>query len=527
MSVGVLVAVVLAAVVALTPVAQRLGLPQPVVLTVFGVGVGLVPGTDPLPIDPQYVLPAVLPPLLFAATLRGTVEQFRRDARPIALLAAGLTVASAGAVAVVAHGLGLGWGPAVVLGAVVSPPDPVAATSVARRLSLPPRLVTLLEGEGLFNDATALVLYGVAVSALVTGQVTAGGVALGLVLAVVVGVAVGLVGGWLMRWTLSVLHHEAAETTLTVSVPFATYLIADRLQGSGVLAVLTLGLYLRSRGHSSITSGGWLLGRSVWRFLDYLVTSIVFVLVGIELTAVLERGPVNGSLAILASAVVAVLIVLRLAWIYPAVRLVRFSRDGEVRVPYGAREALVAGWAGMRGVVTVAATLDIPTRTAAGAALPGRATILIVALATVLFTLVVQGLTLPGLVRLLKVGSASDDRAKAAALRRRAAEAALEAVHGAAAERGIPDVVHRAAAERYESDLRAQEAVDAALAAHGDEDEGDVDADYTEALRHLTRLASDAEREVVLQARVSGEVSVEVADDVLTRVESRALRELE
>ncbi len=527
MATALLAAAVLAGVVALTPVAGRLRLPLPVVLTLFGLVLGLLPWTGPLEINPEHVLPVVLPPLLFAATLRATVQQFRRDAGPIALLAGGLTLATAGAVAVVAHALGLGWGEAVVAGAIVSPPDPVAATSVARQLALPPRLITLLEGEGLFNDATALVLYGVAVSALVTGEVTAGGVAWRLLLAVVVGTAVGLAAGWATRRALALLHSDAAETALTVSVPFGVYLLADHFEGSGVLAVLALGLYLRARGHAAITSGGWLLGRAVWRFLDYLVTSVVFVLLGLELTAVLGRATLDTAVVLLTAAVLATIVGLRMLWVQPAVRLVRGGSAGDRSRPLGPREGVVAGWAGMRGVVTVAAALSLPREAAGGDELPGRSIVVLLSLSVVLITLVVQGLTLPIVVRRLGVGVTRDERAEADRLRRRAAEAGLRAVHAAGREDGVPEVVHRAAAQRYESELSAQQAIEEALVPPRDDSSGaGPDEGYARALGHLARAASEAEREVVLEARASGEVSVEVADEVLTRVEARALRDL-
>ena len=188
-------AVMLAGIVVLTPLAPRVRVPLPVLLTVFGLALPLLPSAPRLSIDPALILPAVLPPLLFAATQRSTAHEFRESARPILLLAVGLTVATAAVVAVVAHQAGLSWGPAWVLGAVVSPPDPVAATAVARRLSLPGRLVTVLEGEGMFNDATALVLYQLGVLAVVTGHVTAVDVGWGLLLAVAVGAGVGFAAG--------------------------------------------------------------------------------------------------------------------------------------------------------------------------------------------------------------------------------------------------------------------------------------------------------------------------------------------
>lgn len=513
-------ALILAGIVVLTPLAGRLRVPLPVLLTIFGLALPLLPSAPRLSVDPALILPAVLPPLLFAATQRSTAHEFRESARPILLLAVGLTVATATVVAVVAHQAGLAWGPAWVLGAVVSPPDPVAATAVARRLSLPGRLVTVLEGEGMFNDATALVLYQLGVLAVVTGHVTVLDVGWSLLLAVVVGVGVGFAAGTLTRWALSALHDAAAETTVTVAVPFVAYLVADQLHGSGVLAVLVLGLYLRSYGHPSLSSGGWLLGRAVWRYADYLITSIVFVLIGFELTAVLEDSQVDVASLRLAAWVVALLVVVRFAWMFPAAALARFRRRRRlVAIPYGARETAIVAWAGMRGVVTVATALALPFLTDAGEPFPDRHQIVFVALSCVLVTLVLQGLTLAPLVKALHVGGEVASKQDVARLRRQAIAAALDSVEATVAERDVPDPVRRAVTLQYRGYLAAQEALGAARTPAGE-------ADFSADLDRLLRRASEAEREVVLRARRRGEVSPDVADEVLHDVETRAVRDL-
>lgn len=511
-------AVILAGIVVLTPLAGRVRVPLPVLLTIFGLALPLLPSAPRLSFDPALILPAVLPPLLFAATQRSTAHEFRESARPILVLAVGLTVATAAVVAVVAHQAGLAWGPAWVLGAVVSPPDPVAATAVARRLSLPGRLVTVLEGEGMFNDATALVLYQLAVLAVVTGHVTAVDVGWGLLLAVAVGVAVGFAAGALTRWALSALHDAAAETTVTVAVPFVAYLVADQLHGSGVLAVLVLGLYLRSYGHPALTSGGWLLGRAVWRYADYLITSIVFVLIGFELTAVLEDSRVDAASLELAAWVVAVLVVVRFGWMFPAAALAQVRRRFRlVAMPYGVRETTVVAWAGMRGVVTVATALALPLLTDQEQPFPDRHLIVFVALTCVLVTLVVQGLTLAPLVKALHVGGDAATAQDVVRLRRRAITAALDTVRATIADSAVPDPVRRAVTLQYQGYLAAQDALGVARA---------PEADYSDELDQLLRRASEAEREVVLRARREGAVSPEVADEVLHDVETRALRDL-
>jgi len=510
---------VVVGVVVLTPLADRIRVPQPILLLVYGLVLALVPGLPELQVDANLVLPVVLPPLLFAATQRTTIQQFRDAATPIVLLAVGLTVATAALVAVVAHLAGLPWAAAAVLGAIVSPPDPVAATAVGRRLRLPERMVTILEGEGLFNDATALVLYKVAVAVAVTGEFSALSAGFDLLLAVVVGVGLGLLLGWLTRLALSVLHVATAETTVTIAAPFVAYLSAERLGGSGVLAVLALGLYLRHRGHSALTASGWVLGRSVWDYADYLISSLVFVLLGFELTVVIEHTSTDVNTLGLVAMVLVTVVLLRPLWLFPAVAIARASaRRRQLNVPYGWRETAVVSWAGMRGVVTVATAVALPTTSSQGA-LWWRDAVVLTGLGCVLATLVVQGLTLTPLVKLLKVGSETDERADVRGLRRRAIEAALKRLRQEPGD----DIALEVVLQSYQARLDAQLALSHAL--HGGTEEpenSDRSVELESRLREVFQLASAAERELVLIQRTSGEVSPAAADEVMLEIELRA-----
>jgi Na+/H+ antiporter len=505
-------------VVVLTPVADRIGVPQPVLLTVYGLLVGLVPAVPAPDLPPEVILPLVLPPLLFAATQATSLRDLRGAVGPILRLAVGLTVATAALVMVVGHVLGLPWAVAAVLGAVVSPPDPVAASAVAGRLHLPSRLVTILEGEGQFNDATALVLYQLSVAAVVAGGVTVGEVGLGLLLAVVGGAVLGLAGGWLTRRALGLLHDPAAETTVTIAVPFALYLLAEEVRASGVLAVLVAGLYLRATTSRELTSAGWLLGRSVWQYVEFAVSGLLFGFLGVELTSVLEETPGladPGTLAV-AAAVVAVLVLSRAVVMFAAAgTAVRRRRRARPATPFGWRESCVASWAGMRGVVTVATALALPMTVDDGAPFPARNEVVLVALLVVLVTLVGQGLTLAPLIRRLGVAAEGDVRADVRSLQQRVTEAALEQVRRAD---DVPPEVRAAVLQQYESRLtyrgHVQELVDGP---RGGERAG-------EHLRSLLARATEAEREAVLEARRSGRVSPAAADDVLFDIEARALR---
>jgi CPA1 family monovalent cation:H+ antiporter len=511
-----LVGALIAGVIVLTPLAAKVRVPQPVLLTIFGLGLALVPGTPELRVDPQLILPVVLPPLLFAAAQRTTVQQFRHHAVPVLLLAVGLTVATAAVVAVVAHLAGLPWTVAFVLGAIVSPPDPVAATAVARRLRLPERLVSVLEGEGLFNDAAALVIYKTAVAATVVGTFSTLTLGRELLLSLVVGTLLGLALGWLTRWALLALVDASAETTVVGVMPFAAYLLAEELHGSGVLAVLAFALFLRSRGHTATTSRGWLLGRAVWAYAEFLITSLVFALVGYALVKVGSRETVTADTVRLAVAVLVAVVLFRPVWIFA----VSWAARGRHGTPAGWRECTVASWSGMRGVVTVATALALPLAVDGGGAFPHRDQVVIAALACVLVTLVVQGLTLPLLVHRLGVAEDDDDAHEAADLRRRAAEAALDHVRMITAD-GVRDSVREAALREYEGYVAAQAAI-ADVRSPGDPDPGaasDAERD---------RVLSDAiavERDFVLSALHAGRASAGAADEALRDIERRAVRD--
>src|SRR3954452_12978588 len=435
--------------VVLTPLAERIGVPQPVLLTIYGLLLGLAPFIPAPDLPPDLILPLVLPPLLFAATQSTSVVELRRAARPILGLAVGLTLGTAVLVAVVGHLLGLPWAVAIVLGGIVAPPDPVAATAVAGRLKLPPRLVTILEGEGQFNDATALVIYQLSVMAVVAGGVSIAQVGLGLLVAVAGGIAIGFAGGWLARRALGLLHEAATETTVTLAVPFALYLLCEHLGASGVLAVLVAGLFLRSTALREITSAGWLLGRSVWQFVEFAVSGLLFAFLGLEMTKVLESTSLigDGGALALAAAVVGVLVIGRAAFMFAASAAVgRRARRQDSGTPYGWRESAVASWAGMRGVVTVAIALALPQTVTNGGPFPHRDEVVLVALLVVVVTLVAQGLTLAPLIRRLGVASDADVGADVRRLHREVTAAALECIRSAP---DVPDEVRAAVLRQY------------------------------------------------------------------------------
>lgn len=513
-----LVGLLLLGVVVLTPVSDRIGVPQPVVLVLYGLVLGFIPGIPAPDVPPELILPLVLPPLLFAATQTTSVRELRDAVKPILGLAVGLTLISIGAVTVIAHAFGLPWGVAVALGAIVAPPDPVAASAVASRLRLPQRLVTILEGEGQFNDATALVVYQQSLIAIVAGSVTVLEVGRGLLVAVLGGTALGVAAGFAARYALRHLHDPASETTVTVALPFAIYLAAERLEASGVLAVVFLGLVLRSSNAREMTSAGWLLGRSVWQYTEFAVSGLVFAFLGLELVAVLGHASLlhDGTLLGLAAAVLGGLFGIRslVMSLSAAIAGRRARRQGSA-TPYGWRESAVASWSGMRGVVTVATALALPMTAAGGGELPFRGAVVVVALIVVFVTLVGQGLTLAPLIRRLGVASEVDMKADVRRLHRVATEAALDRLREA---EDVGEDVRTAVMRQYESRLGyRQNVLDLVDGDAGGEDAG-------QQLRGLLARATEAERDAVLEARRTGRVSPAAADDVLFDVEARALR---
>ncbi|CAM4177616.1 Na+/H+ antiporter [Nocardia ninae] len=385
------------------PLGRRLGVAPAVLMTVFGCVLALIPAVPDVRVAPDLILPLLLPPLLYAAARRTSWRTFAQNWSAIALQAFGLVIATAAVVAVVVHL----WHPAVplavafVLGALVAPPDPVAVGALAGRLGLPRRLVAVLEGEGLFNDVTAIVLYGIAVQAVVTGQFSAWSAALDFVVSAVVGVAVGLVFGWGGSRLMRRLDEAAWQVALGLALPFAAYRLAEAWGGSAVLAVLVCALYLTDAASDFGDSDYRLVGDSFWAIIEMLVTGIAFGLIGLELATVLrDVGPEWPRFLGVSGAVIGAVVGVRLVWLMGTWAVFgRWWRRKEADEPYTWRETMVTWWAGQRGVATVALALAVPLTTESGAAFPWRNGILFTAFALVLFTLLIQGPTLSLVVR--------------------------------------------------------------------------------------------------------------------------------
>lgn len=390
----------------LVAVARRIGIPYPILLVIGGLGIGVTPWIPNNELKPEYVFVLILPPILQSAAFFTPVRDFRTHLRSILSLAVGLVLVSTVVVAAVAHLVvdGLSWPAAFVLGAIVSPPDAVAATSVAERLGLPRWVVSILEGESLVNDATALVALRVATAAAVTGHFSLGEALWDFVTAAGFGIVVGLVVGWVVVELLVRIRDNSILIATTLLAPYAAYLAAEELfHASGVLAVVVAGL-LMGRGFfrlpdpsSRLQAGGF------WSMFIFLLNGFVFILIGAQLPEVIDRieGIDRWTLAGYAAAVSATAIAVRFAWVFltsdPALRIRRAISCFEQPERADRRELAVIGWAGMRGVVSLAAALALEPD------VPGRDLILFLTFAVILVTLVLQGLTLAPLTRWLGV----------------------------------------------------------------------------------------------------------------------------
>lgn len=432
-----LVFLLLAIVAAITVTSRRIGVPYPILMVIGGLLLGVIPGSPlSVELEPDVVLLVFLPPILFSAAYLSSPRDLWANVRPISLLAVGLVVTTTAAVAAVTMALvpDLGWPVAIALGALVSPPDAIAATTIARRLNLPRRLVVIFEGESLVNDATALTAYRLAVAAAVgTGALGVGEVTVRFATVAVGGTLVGLVVGWVAVWLLSLLDDSPVEVLLTLLVPFAAYLPAEKLGVSGVLATVTAGLLVGWRSPRVMGSNTRLLGASTWQMVVFVVNGLAFLLVGLQLPTVLRdvEGYGFGELAGMAAAICATVIVVRIAWVYPATYLPRWLVPAIARRDPAppARVPIILGWGGMRGAVSLAAALALPLQTAAGDPLPGRGLVIFLTFSVILVTLVGQGLTLPALIRALNVTDEGATEHEEVHARTVATEAALVRLH--------------------------------------------------------------------------------------------------
>ena len=495
--------------VALGWVARRLNFPYPIALVVGGAALGFLPELPQFPFDPQFILVLVLPPILYQAALLTSWRDFQANIRPIGLLAVGLVIATTLAVGATLKFVvpEIPWAAAFVLGAIVSPPDAVAATAILTRLNVPRRVVTILEGESLVNDASGLVLYKFAVAAVLTGTFSLRDASVEFVGVAIAGIVIGILVGRVFIAIHRYLGDVFIEVLMTLAVPYIAYILAESLHVSGVLAVVAAGL-VRGRYAPEIVSAEMrIIARSVWNLLTFLLTSLVFILIGLQLSGILGRleGYSTGELFLYGTLVSAVAIAVRFAWIYPASLLRRLLSTAlhEHEPASTEQELFIMSWCGMRGIVSLAAALALPLALEGGAPFPGRDLIIFLTFVVIAVTLVVQGLTLGPLIRVLGVGTDWSEHEEEQHARFALGKAAIAAIDELAKKEGTaPELAER---------IRAEFAEKIRIAPPG----GQVLTGGADVAKRLRIAAIRAERQELIRIWRENRIS----DDVLHRLE--------
>ncbi|MGZ8782607.1 MAG: Na+/H+ antiporter [Gaiellaceae bacterium] len=480
----------------------KLGIPYPILLVLGGLGLGFAPGLPAIDLPPDLVLVGVLPPLLYGAAFFTPLRDLRANVRPVGLLSVGLVLLTMVVVAVVAHEIvpDLPWAAAFVLGAVVSPTDPIAATAIMQRLGVPRRIVSIVEGESLVNDGTALVAYRFAVVATVSGSFMLWEAGLSFVLNVSGGVAVGLGVGWIVRQVRRRLDFPPAEVTISLLTGYFAYIPAELIGVSAVIAAVTAGIYLGWHTPELTTPAVRLMGESAWEIVTFMLNAILFTLIGLQLPGILDDLDAYSAADLLwwAVAVWLTVLLVRALWVAVSARLDRAP------TPPRSELALIS-WSGMRGGVSLAAALAIPLATDAGEPFPGRNLVLFLTFAVIFGTLVIQGLSLPAVIRLLRLEDDGEDEAREEAQARiHAASAGLMRLDELAEE----DWVRPDTAERIRGSYGFRRDRFAAWLDGGDD--GSIEA-RSQDFQRLRRELLNAERNAILELRRSGQISDEVA----------------
>jgi monovalent cation/hydrogen antiporter len=523
--------ILLAAVAVLATLANRINIPYPILLVLGGLVLGFVPGLPRVELEPEVVFLLFLPPLLYVSAIFTSWRDFRANLRPISLLAVGLVLMTICVVAAVAHwAIDLPWASAFVLGAIVSPTDAIAATSVAQRLGVPRRIMTILEGESLINDATGIVAYRIAVAAVVVGGFSLWQAGLQFVIGAIGGIAVGLAVGWGIIWARRhVADDPDIQNTISLLSPFTAYLLAEEpshwaweqlgLPGdfafSGVLAVVTTGLYLGRRGPYVISPETRLQGYAFWELVTFLLNGLIFALIGLQLEGIMERlsdrTPYSVSELVLYGALVSLAVILaRFLWVFPATYVPRWlSRRIRQRDPSPpVRQVTVIAWTGMRGVISLAAALALPLTTAGGEPFPGRDLILFLTFCVILATLVVQGLSLPVLIRALGLEDDGSQEQEEIEGRIQVANAALARIEELVQE----EWVREDTAERVRGVYNYRRS---RFSARFDGDDHDGLEERSAAYQRFMRDLLHAQRTTLIQLRNEGRIG----DEVMHRIE--------
>ena len=512
-----LILVLLIAVIALALLAPRLKVPYPIMLVIGGLFLGFVPGLPRFTLNPDVIFLLFLPPLVYSSAWGTSWRDFKDNLRPILTLAIGLVFFTTLIIAIVVHAIvpPMPWTTAFVLGAIVSPTDAVAATSIAQRLGIPRRIVTILENESLFNDASGLVAYQFAVMAAVTSTFSLGNAALQFVEVSIGGIAIGLAVGWVLAFVHRHLDNSTLEIVITLMTPFAAYLLADFLHVSGILATIATGLYLARKSSVLFSAQTRQQALAVWNTVVFLLNGLVFVFIGLQLRSILDTLNATSAhytvlnLVWYAIGVSIATILVRIIWVIPATYLPRllFRRVRESNLYPNWRSVAVIGWTGMRGVISLAVALSIPYSIASGKPFPERALIIFLTFSVILSTLVLQGLSLPFIIRTLGLKDDGETEREEVKARQVASHAALSRIDELIEQGLAPKDVAEHLREHYEA--RAQSIEDAANRTQ------DGQKTQYETYQHIQQETLKAAYNSVVQLRDEGAIN----DEVLHRIE--------
>jgi monovalent cation/hydrogen antiporter len=508
----------LSVVIVLSVLARRLNIPYPISFVIGGVGLAFARNLPHPHFDPDIILLVVLPPLLYSAAWTTDSLELRRNWRPISLLAFGLVIFTTIVVAVVVHAMvpGFGWPIAFTLGAIVSPPDAVAAEAIFERLAIPRRISAIILGECLVNDATALVLYRFAVAAAVMGTFSLLHAGIAFLAVAGGGVLVGLATALILEGVLRYVRTRGLDDPTTASIvsllaPYASYLPAEAFHFSGVLAAVTAGVVLSWRSRHFMDSETRILSSGVWRVLTYVLNAFAFLLIGLQLPAILlELEPHVRDYALYGLVIAVLVIVIRIVWVFPATYLPRLlSPSLRAKDPYPSwRTTTVIGWSGMRGIVSLAAALALPY-TIGDQLFPERGVTIFFTICVVFATLVLQGLTLGPLIKRLGLTESDSSHGRENRLRIVALEAGMARLRA--------DMSYHAGGPEMEVGGRLieeyQHRIDV-LRGKAAREENESLAE-TQVDRRLQKVALDAERSAITRLRESGQIP----DDIFRSIE--------
>ena len=508
----------------LQPLAKRLDVPLAIAQVVCGLALSTIPMVHQLEIDPDLTFTFFVPPLLFFASATGSLRDVKRNARPILLLAVALVLVTTAAVAMIVHAAvpSIAWPAAFVLGAIVAPPDADVTTSIARRLGISARLVTILEGETLLNDTTAFVTYRAAVRAVVIGAFSLSEAASRFVVTAALGVAVGIVVGLLLSLLGRILEDSIVATAISLVTPFGAYLLAEQIGGSGVLAVVITGFCFSRFVPRTLSARTRVRARSVWETVTFCVGALVFTLIGVQLGRFAPSLWGDFSLLRLVLLVSATVILSRVLWVFPAAYVPRWlSRRLRESDPYPPWQSLaVLSWAGLRGGDTLVMVLAIPFRTVAGAPFPARETIVTVALGVILVTLVLQGLSLRPLIRGLELPHDASVEAEERRARLAAARAQTRRLDEIIEREHLP----RGIAGYLRAQIRFQTRLDLDEIEHAGGHDGKTTEDI---VRHVQQELRKAARQAVVRMRDENAIGQEALRRVLNDIDLDEIRDID